>query len=357
MVCELQYMPGLGCSDHVILQFSLTCYKKRGTSSHTQLNYNRGDYNLLRALLRDVDWAVLHDFNVLHAYHSFMSTLRAAVATSVPEARPKVSKNLYINSHARKLKREKVSLWNIYTYTQDAMDYARYCRCRNRLRKLTRGLRSAFEHRLSRDLKYNPKAFWRYSNSRLKTKVGIDSLIDEHGQLTRGDKEKASILNRYFSSVFTKGDVSTLHSSAPSEHSARLCDLTVTPEMVKLKLKHLKSSSSPGPDKIHPRVLVEAAEQLAEPLSIIYNKSIQSGCLPDDWKLGTVVPILKKGDRQELQNYRPVSLTAIPCKVLESLIRDHLLAYLEENQLLSQHQHGFRSQRSCTTQLLEVIDE
>ena len=333
------------------------CYTKRGTSSHTQLNYNRGDYDLLRALLRDVDWAVLHDSKVLHSYHSFMSTLKAAVATSVPEARPKVSKNLYINRHARKLKQEKVSLWNIYTHTQYAMEYARYCRCRSRLRKLTRGLRSIFEHRLSRDLKHNPKAFQRYSNSRLKTKVGIDSLIDEHWQLTRDDEEKASILNRYFSSVFTKEDVSTLPSSSPSEHSARLCDLMVTPEMVKLKLKHLKSSSSPGPDKIHPRVLVEAAEQLAEPLSIIYNKSIQSGCLPDDWKLGTVVPILKKGNRQEPENYCPVSLTAIPCKVLESLIRDHLLAYLEENQLLSQHQNGFRSQRSCTTQLLEVIDE
>ena len=215
MVRDLTYMPGLGCSDHVVLKFNLACYTERRTPSGPSLNYNRGDYDLLRSLLQEVDWSVMHDDNVDHAYHFFVSVLQEAVDEAVPKSRPKANKNVYINRQATKLKREKASLWNAYSRSRDAVDYARYCRCRNRLRRLTRELRKNFEHRVSREVKHNPKAFWRYANSRLKTKTGIENLKDEHGCLTRGDEAKATILNRFFSSVFTKEDLTTIPQPAP----------------------------------------------------------------------------------------------------------------------------------------------
>ena len=118
----------------------------------------------------------------------------------------------------------------------------------------------------------------------------------------------------------------------------------------------LNRSSSPGPDLIHPRVLKEAAKQLAKSISLIFRKSIGTGCLPDDWKLGHV-PIFKKGVRHNPENHRPISLTSIPCKILESVIKDHVLYYLENHELLSRDQHGFRPKRSCILQLLEVFNE
>ena len=69
------------------------------------------------------------------------------------------------------------------------------------------------------------------------------------------------------------------------------------------------------------------------------------------------MPIFKKGNRQLPRNYRPVSLTAIPCKILESIIKDELMKHLTAGDLLAAGQHGFRSRRSCNTQLLEVINE
>ena len=199
--------------------------------------------------------------------------------------------------------------------------------------------------------------FWRYSKSRLKTKSGIDCLKDEHESLCRDDQSKATNLNSFFASVFTKEDLSSVPQLNPLSTHPAMEDLRITEDMVKSKLNNLKITSSPGPDCIHPRVLKEAAEQLARPLSILFNKSISTGCLPDDWKLGVVVPVFKKGDRREAGNYRPLSLTAIPCKILESLIRDCLVSYLEDAELLSRHQHGFRSRRSCSSQLLELLDE
>ena len=162
---------------------------RKDTLALPQLNYNRGDYNLLRRLFQRVDWTVLQGSDMRHAYHFFVSTLREAVTAAVPVSQPKSNKNLYMNSQARKFKREKYSLWSTYTNAKDAVDSARYCRCRNRLRKLTRELRRNLEHKLSKELKQHPKAFWKYSKSRLKTNNGIDALKDEGGQMVKDDTD------------------------------------------------------------------------------------------------------------------------------------------------------------------------
>ena len=206
--------------------------------------------------------------------------------------------------------------------------------------------------------KENQKVFWKYSNSRLKTKSGIDCLRDEHGCLTHDDNMKASILNKFFASLFTEEDVSTIAQCTPPTTNPHVVDdLELTEDMVRTKLSMLKSKSSPGPDHIHPRVLKEAAGHLAKPLLILNNKPISEEYLPEDWKLGVVVPIFKKGDRQGAENYRPISLTSIPCKVLESLIKNRLMSHMEDEEHLSKHQHGFRARRSCSSQLIEVLDE
>ena len=143
----------------------------------------------------------------------------------------------------------------------------------------------------------------------------------------------------------------------PVTNRISLKTISINEETVKGKLAGLKPSSSPGPDKIHPRILREGAEFLARPLSVIYSKSLESNCLPGDWTLGTIVPIFKKGNRQLPKNYRPVSLTAIPCKILESIVKDEVMEHLTTGGYLSKEQHGFRAKRSCSTHLLEVINE
>ena len=107
-------------------------------------------------------------------------------------------------------------------------------------------------------------------------------------------------------------------------------------------LAALDGTSSPGPDGIHPMLLRECAEVLALPLSIIFRKSLLSGRLPQLWKVSRVSPIFKSGSRAEPLNYRPISLTCMCCKVIERLISEHILAYLEQNALLSGSQFGFR---------------
>ena len=95
---------------------------------------------------------------------------------------------------------------------------------------------------------------------------------------------------------------------------------------------------------------------MAEPLRIIFTQSLMTGEVPEDWKAANVTPIYKKDSKQDLLNYRPISLTSVPCKLLEKIVRNHIHKYLECNNL-SKDQHGFWANRSCLTQLLEELDE
>jgi len=102
-------------------------------------------------------------------------------------------------------------------------------------------------------------------------------------------------------------------------------------EAVNNLLCHLDTYKSVGPDGIHPRVLRELAEELARPLSIIYQQSRLTGEVPDDWRISSVTPIYKKGQKEDPGNYRLVSLTLVPGKVMERFILSAFTRHVKDN--------------------------
>ena len=93
---------------------------------------------------------------------------------------------------------------------------------------------------------------------------------------------------------------------------------------------------------------------IVEPLTIIFNSFINQSMFPDIWKKSNICPIHKKGDKQTINNYQPLSLLPVCGKIFERLIFNSLYKYLEDNKLLSVHQTGFRSSDSCVNQLLPI---
>ena len=123
--------------------------------------------------------------------------------------------------------------------------------------------------------------------------------------------------------------------------------LVVTPEVVASKINNMKGNKSPGVDGNSPKILKEKVEQISTPLAHLFNMSLQEGIVPLEWKEAN-----KKGSRNKSENYRPVSLTSLICKLLETIIRDHMVDFLINHKLINPSQHGFLKARSCLTNVL-----
>ena len=102
---------------------------------------------------------------------------------------------------------------------------------------------------------------------------------------------------------------------------------------------------------------LHVVDDISQPLASLFTKSMSKGEVPDSWKEANVTPIFKKGDKKKPGNYRPVSLTSTLSKLMETIIRDEIINYLNTNSLFVDNQYGFRKGRSCESQLLDVLEE
>ena len=167
---------------------------------------------------------------------------------------------------------------------------------------------------------------------------------------------KAEILNKQFTSVYTKEDTSNLPDLGPFSYP-KLPDIIIYCEGVLKLLRDLKPHKASGSDNIPTRLLKDYACALAPCLTLIFKASLTQGKIPADWKFGHVTPIFKKGDRHKASNYRPITLTSVTCKSMEDILHSSIISHLEDHHILPDAQYGFRKKWSCETQLIRTIHD
>ena len=136
-----------------------------------------------------------------------------------------------------------------------------------------------------------------------------------------------------------------------------LDQFTIDTNGVAKLLKILNPAKACGPDRIPNIILKTCADAIAPALTCIYRRSIQTGQLPVDWRSANISAVFKKGDRNKAENYRPVSLTSVACKLLEHIICRHLRNHLERHNILTDRNPSFRSGYSCETQLITTLHD
>ena len=145
--------------------------------------------------------------------------------------------------------------------------------------------------------------------------------------LAETDIDKAETLANQFSSVFTKKTNTEWDTPDPSQAN-NIISVVFSENIILKKLQNLNINKSTGPDDINSRILVELAKFVAPSLSVLFQNTYDTEFVPSDWKRASITPIYKKDDKKDPENYRPVSLTSILCKIMEPIIKDHLLKYL-----------------------------
>ena len=347
----------IGKSDHLTLDFSLSVHPVT-TKPSPRYAYFKGSYDEMRNYARENDiFYVPPNTDAISRCAAIVEAIMKVTEKFVPKFNSTIQRPQWMNHDTKEAIKRKHRAWNNFQKKRSEESRVNYNKVRNETTKIVKQANRDFEHKLSAEVKVNPKSFWKYVKSKTKTKSSLGVLSNPDGSAAETDQEKADVLNKFFASVFTNEDLSHMPLFDDRLFLTILDDITFTQKMVKDILSKLDHSKSPGPDGVHNRILKELAEELAQPLADLFNTSMDSGIVPESWKTANVTPIFKKGDKRDPSNYRPVSLTSTIGKIMEKIIRDHINKHMQLNKLYSPHQHGFRKGRSFSTQLLEGTED
>ena len=231
---------------------------------------------------------------------------------------------------------------------------------RSQVKRAIRRSRDAFFDTANIDFKTNPKRLWSVlkTSSKSRNIPQSVSMATDNLHITADTPDQIEdMFNNYFTSVFSTCQSEEEESGLEQRPSIQPVsnDIVLHVSEVEAVLKSLDPTKAAGPDEIPARILKETAATIAPSLCMLFNRSLEEGYIPREWKLANVVPVHKKDEKDHVENYRPISLLCIVSKVLERCVLSRIKERLEE--LFVDCQHGFRCGRSCVTNLLETLDD
>ena len=361
LVNEVNIGPMFSTSDHRSITFKIKFVPNKLKFSKEKVpDFRKANFNRLRSILENSDWSIISkDIDIDNAWKNFTTELNNAVCSCVPfrERRPATNKPKWWNREISNNLASKKRAYKKYLLTKSQADKLILDKIRRETKASIKFSKKKLEEYIAEASKTNPKEFFSYANKKKTLTGGIGPLKDNTGNHTNDENEMATILNNFFASVFTDEDCSTFQPSEQQLTLNQLNQIEINESDVVRVIDKLPVNKTPGPDKISPRIIREVKHQISKPLCILFNKSLTLGKVPSDWKCANVTPIFKKGDKSLPSNYRPISLTSIISKLLETIIRDNMVNFLEENKILKDSQHGFRCKRSCLTNLLDFFHD
>ena len=199
-------------------------------------------------------------------------------------------------------------------------------------------------------------AFYRFVNKRISNRSCVGAIANPDGTILTNNCDRANAFNAYFSSVNVADNGSIPHCRSVLL-TGILDTITFDEKNVFNSIDKLKNNLSAGPDGLPPVLFKKLKYCLGRPLCMLYNQFISVGYVPCEWLNAVIVPVFKKGTAGQLCNYRPISLTCVPSKIMERMLSCRIYAHLQSTSILHSSQHGFCKSRSTTTNLLECLSD
>ena len=357
LVSDVKILPPLGRSDHAVVTCVMEAPRNPETPSIPQFCYSAINTETLHALAAETDWEGLKlGDNVEDRWLKLKGTLLDLTDSSVPKRRRrKMARVPWISRPIKRAIHKKHAAWWHYKNSPGDETFAAFKRQRNRVGRLLKKARRKYESRLASDAARKPKRFFAHVRRNKKIADNLTALKDQDGVRIVEPKLQCELMASFYKTIYREDndrEVPTFQRQLPLMNEIVICSAEVEKE-----LRRLDIHKGAGPDGIHPRILKELAPRLAPVLADLFNLTIAQGQVPRDWKKAIVCPIFKKGDKEQAGNYRPVSLTSIPCKILERQIKAALLSHLTVNQAICPQQHGFLPAKSCLSNLLVLEDK
>ena len=331
------------------------------------------DYAKIQKEISDMDWSTVYkekDVNI--ATESLIQQIQTVINTNCTVKpfklrhkektyKPWITKGLIFCIHRRD------KLHAASRRNPDNLDLKnRFKLYRNLCNKLIHNTKVRYYKNQLDKVNGDPKKTWKIINeiaNRIRAKHTIDQLIDGNETISRDTSPQrlADYINKHFTNVghnlaqkIQKRITHTRHLPPSIDYPVSLFLTPTTPYEIIQTIGSLKLDSAPGIDNLNSRIFKLSKRELSCPISHIVNSSFKAGIFPDILKCAKVIPILKNGDKLNIDNYRPISLLSTLSKIIEKVVKKRLSKYLQENNIISNNQFGFREGMGTTDAIAEV---
>jgi len=323
--------------------------------------WKSADFDGMSRHLSEVDWDSLFtvNFTADSIWNAFCNILNDAVDLFVPVKNMRTAGKRkvkhYPNSINMALTRKKCLWRQLRNNPESSTAQANYKLAASKCKMLIRNYEIKKERKVIEA--NNTGEFYKFVNRRLSCKSGVGALRDDAGRLITDDKQRADMLNKFFSSVGGQDDGNIPSMKSRVESGIHLNSVHFDCAAVMKALNRLKPSLASGPDRLPPLLFKRIGKCIAKPLSLMFSSFFSIHQIPKEWSKSIITPVFKAGRSCDVANYRPISLTCVACKVMERVIADQMLSYLRVHNLITKHQHGFMSRHSTISNLLESVND
>jgi len=355
-------------SDHLPIFFLTAPESLQQESPIARRNFSERNKEHFTTMLLDQNWEdVLCCTTVNDCLEAFYARLNSLFENSFPlSTRPqkrKTNEKPWITAELKRLIRRKNKLYLVFHKRPTLFNEIRYKSLKRVVRCALRRAEKEYYHDQIQANRNNIKKTWEILNGLLgrgKRKPQVAELNVGDRTITNSD-EIIEELNLHFATVGKKVVDEIPSSTLDSQSFLRdtnqesLFFTPVTEAEVYVCMSKLKSSSS-GPDGIQPQLVKENCRSLVKPIVHLLNLSLTQGTVPKALKRAHVTPIHKGGDTDSLNNYRPISVLNVFSKIMERVVYNRLLSFLNIHSVLSNSQFGFRKKHSCELALISATE-